>query len=380
MADAFDAVVGQPQVREFLRAAASQGRVSHAYLFCGPAGSNKTAAAYALAQAAVCEQGFGCGTCAECRQVQRRTHPDVRQYTPEGAAGYLVGQVRDIVADAALAPVRARRKVYVLDRVDLLGVQAANAFLKTLEEPPASVLIILLGRTPDSVLPTIVSRCQVVPFRTIPPQEAAGLVAQHAGCTREQAQIALQACDGSLSRAVSFVGSGESKELRRQVIAALEGLCDGDDWDALRAASRLVVQAKAPLDEVRAAQERTLQDNADFLAKQAVRQIEQRNKRIVAQRSLELLHQLASVMRGWLRDVLACAQGAPELVTNTDARDGIKRAAAGADPARLTAALSAVGRYDAAVSYNVSPETCVDAMLLEIRCALRGDEPPVVTV
>ena len=89
-----------------------------------------------------------------------------------------------------LAPIQAGRKVYILDRVDLLGVQAANAFLKTLEEPPADVVLILLARTRESVLPTIVSRCQVVPFRTIPVSEAAGIVVQNSGASPEQARVA----------------------------------------------------------------------------------------------------------------------------------------------------------------------------------------------
>lgn len=370
MADAFDAVFGQPQVRDFLRAAVAGNKVSHAYLMCGPAGSNKTAAAYALAQAVLCERGTGCGECAECRRVESRTHPDVHFYAPEGAAGYLVEQVRSIVADVALAPIRAKRKAYILDRVDLLGAAAANAFLKTLEEPPENVLIILLGRTQESVLATIVSRCQVIPFRTIPAAEAAGLVAQHTGATQERAKQALQACDGSVSKAVAFLKSGECVELRRRVLGALAALRLSDDWDIVRAASGVVVQAKAPLDEVRSQQARDLEDNAEFLERAAVRQIEQRNKRLITAKSFELLHQATAVVRGWLRDVLSLCAGAPEVVVNVDALDAIAEAAAHTDAARVAAALQAVRRYDEAISYNVSPETCIDAMLLDMRHTL----------
>ncbi|MEI3230044.1 MAG: hypothetical protein V8S24_01595 [Gordonibacter pamelaeae] len=115
----------------------------------GPAGSNKTMAAYALAQALLCPKGphgprgGKCGACDICRRVMRKKHPDVRYFAPEGAGGYLVDQIRDIAADTALAPIQADRKIYILDRVDLLGVQAANAFLKTLEEPPSDVVLIL---------------------------------------------------------------------------------------------------------------------------------------------------------------------------------------------------------------------------------------------
>ena len=192
MADAFENILGQPQVREFLRATVAQDRVSHAYLFTGPAGSNKTLAAYALAQAIMCPKGANgprggnCGACDCCRRIMRRKHPDVRYFAPEGAGGYLVDQIRDIVADTALSPIQADKKIYILDRVDQLGASAANAFLKTLEEPADDVVMILLGRTRESVLPTIVSRCQVVPFRHIPASEAAGIVAQNTGAQKAE--------------------------------------------------------------------------------------------------------------------------------------------------------------------------------------------------
>ena len=97
MADVFDQIFGQPRVRDFLRTSVASDRVTHAYLFTGPAGSNKTQSAYALASALLCEKG-GCGTCPTCERIARRKHPDVRYYAPEGAGGYLVDQVREIVA------------------------------------------------------------------------------------------------------------------------------------------------------------------------------------------------------------------------------------------------------------------------------------------
>ena len=199
MADVFEQIFGQPRVREFLRASVESDRVTHAYLFTGPAGSNKTQAAYALAAALICKDG-GCLACDECERIKRRKHPDVRYFAPEGAAGYLVEQVRDIVADTELAPIQASKKVYILDRVDLLGTAAANAFLKTLEEPPDDVVLILLGRTRESVLPTIVSRCSVVPFRLIPASEAAAILSQRTGASAELAKVAIEACGGSITR------------------------------------------------------------------------------------------------------------------------------------------------------------------------------------
>ena len=385
MADAFENILGQPQVREFLRASVASERVTHAYLFTGPAGSNKTMAAYALAQALLCPKGphgprgGECGACDICRRVKRKKHPDVRYFAPEGAGGYLVDQIRDIAADTVLAPIQADRKIYILDRVDLLGVQAANAFLKTLEEPPSDVVLILLGRTRESVLPTILSRCQVVPFRHIPASEAAGILAQNTGASREKARIAIEACDGSITRGIEFLKSNERLAFRARVLEALALMRNADDWDLVGQAGELVVLAKAPLDVVRAAQEEELAENADFLAKSAIRQIEARNKRQLTAKSLESLRQLTAIIRSWLRDVLAVCAETPELVINVDARGAIEDAARATDEARVAAALSAVRRSDEAISYNVSPETCIDALLFETRDALYRPRPPAGT-
>lgn len=375
MNDVFETIFGQPQVREFLRATVAADRVSHAYLFTGPSGSNKTSAAYALAQTVVCEE-HGCGHCDACQRVARRKHPDVRYYAPEGASGYLVEQVREIVADTALAPIQAKRKVYILDRVDLLGVQAANAFLKTLEEPPADVVLILLGRTREAVLPTIVSRCQVVPFRHIPPSEAAGIIVQNTGATLEQAQIAIQSCDGSMTKAAAFLRSRDRMVFRSRVIEVMESLRLADDADVLAYAARLLEEAKAPLDEVRASQEQELAESSEFLAKSALRQIEVRHKRELSARSSELIGQLAAIVRSWLRDVMMVCSGTPDLVVNVDYRRSIDEAAALTSAARTVAALSAVEEMKEGIAYNVSPETCIDVMLFEIREALYGTDRP----
>lgn len=378
MADAFENIFGQPQVRDFLRRSVECGRVSHAYLFTGPAGSNKTAAAYAFAQAILCPKGISgmrggdCGACDACQRIMRRKHPDVRYFAPEGAGGYLIEQIREIVADASYAPIQASKKVYILDRVDLLGVAGANAFLKTLEEPPADTVIILLGRTRESVLPTILSRCQVVPFRHIPATEAAGILSQNTGASLEKARIAIEACGGSITRGAEFLASNERFAFRSRVLEALASLRLSDDWDVVRCAADLVVAAKAPLDTVRAEQEEELAENADFLAKSAIRQIEARNKRALTAKSAESLRQMTSIVRSWLRDLLMICAATPELVINADVRDALEEVALGVDEARVAAALLAVQRCDEAISYNVSPETCIDALFFEVKDALFG--------
>lgn len=375
MSDIFDGIFGQPRVREFLRASIASGRVSHAYLFTGPAGSNKTAAAYAFAQAILCKD-HGCRTCDDCRRIERRKHPDVHFYTPEGAQGYLIEQIREIVSGVSLAPIRAKGKVYILDRVDLLGVSAANAFLKTLEEPVEDVTFILLGRTREAVLPTIVSRCQVVPFRHIPAREAAGILSQKTGVTPEQARIAIEACNGSITRAMTFAKSAERAEFRARIMEVLSNLSLSDERDVLEYAAELIERAKAPLDNVRTQQSEELAESADFLTKTALKQIELRHKRALSMATRESLNQTTSIIRSWLRDVLMLASGAPDLIVNIDQREVLQRVAQKVTPASIMSALREAYKTDETLSYNVSPETCLDVLLFSIREVLNGSGNP----
>ena len=373
MADAFENILGQPEVRDFLRKSVVRESVTHAYLFTGPTGSNKTLAAFSLAQALLCPKGphgprgGNCGSCDACGRVGRRRHPDVRFYAPAGANGYLIEQIREIMADTALAPIQAERKVYILDAVESLGTAAANAFLKTLEEPPEGVVLILLGRTRASVLPTIVSRCQVVPFRHIPVSEAAGIVRQNTGASLEQAAMAIAACGGSITGSIEFLRSPGNERLafRSEVLSIMERLAAADAWDVVGYARRLLELSKA-------LQEAELAENADFLARSALRQVEARHKRQLTAKTREGLMQTTAIMASWLRDALMVRAGTPELVVNLDAREAIGRVAAAADEARLATALAAVRRCNQAIAYNVSPETCLDALLFEMKEVLDG--------
>lgn len=375
MADVFDGIFGQPRVREFFRASIASGRVSHAYLFTGPAGSNKTAAAYAFAQAILCKN-HGCRTCDDCKRIERRKHPDVHFYSPEGAQGYLIEQIREIISGVALAPIRAQGKVYILDRVDLLGVSAANAFLKTLEEPMPGVTFILLGRTREGVLPTIVSRCQVVPFRHIPALEAAGILSQKTGVTPQQARIAIEACNGSITRAIVFAKSAERAEFRARIMEVLANLPLADERDVLEYAAELIERAKAPLDNVRTQQSEELAESSDFLTKSALKQVELRHKRTLTMATRNSLNQMTSIIRSWLRDVLMIASGTPELVINVDQKRALEIAAQKVTPVGIMDALREAYKTDEALSYNVSPETCLDALLFSIREVLHGSGNP----
>lgn len=378
--DAFDGILGQPQVRDYLRSSLMHERITHAYLFTGPSGSNKTQAAYALAQALICPKGAkgprggACGDCDGCGRARRRVHPDIHFYAPEGAAAYLVEQIREIVADVSLAPIQAKSKIYILDRADLMNVNAANAFLKTLEEPPEGVVFILLGRTRESVLPTIVSRCQIVPFRHIPPTEAAAIVSQNTGADAALARQAIEASSGSITGAISFIREKGNARIhfRQELFSSLGRIARMDDWQIIKLARTLVEKSKALVDQVRVSLEAELEENRDLFEKSAIRRIEARNKRQLSLKTSEYLHQCIALMKSWLRDVMVVAAGTPELIVNDDFTDAIHAAGAHADVARLSAALRSIEEAEDALDYNVSPETCLDVILFQVREVLDG--------
>lgn len=165
----FSDVVGQEHIERTLKNAIEQDKVSHAYLFCGPRGTGKTTMARILAKALLCEKGPTAdpdGTCSECEAIAQGTHPDV--YELDAASRTGVDNVREeIISRVNYAPTRGAWKVYIIDEAHMLSMQAFNALLKTLEEPPAHVMFILCTTDPQQVPGTIQSRCQRFDFHRI---------------------------------------------------------------------------------------------------------------------------------------------------------------------------------------------------------------------
>ena len=366
-ASVFDDLVGQERVAGFLRSAVESGSTSHAYIFVGPSGSGKRSAALLLACALICDDG-GCGTCAACARVRRGAHPDVRVVEPAGAMSYLVEQVRDdLVPDMWLAPADGHAKVYILDRAESLGDAAANAFLKTLEEPPPKVTIVLLSDDYDALIPTITSRCQIVRFSPVAPGSAVALLAERTGAGEDEALAALAASSGVLPRALEFLRSPARGEAREHVLAALRDLPVMDERDVLVSARDLLREVRAPLDELKERQGVELRERVEFMGRAAqAKDVEQRHKRELTAREREAVLEVVAVVESWMRDVLACSAGV-EGVTNRDAADDICTAAAYMSQAAIQAGLAAVSRARRRVSYNVSPQLAVEAMLFEIQ-------------
>ena len=366
----FDDMVGQERVASFLRTAVESGHVSHAYLFVGPPGAGKATAAKALACAVLCDDN-GCGTCGECYRVRRGGHPDVHLIRPEGAAGYLADQVRDVIRDVNLAPIDGSHKIYLVESADLFNDSSANAFLKTLEEPPDDVVIVLMAHSYDAVLPTIASRCQVVRFRRIPPSESTAILVAKTGADAEEAAAALAAAGGVVARARDFLASPLRREARAVILRILRDLASADDLDVLVSAKDLLTSVKAPLEEVKVAQSTEIAERVDFLGKGANRALEERHKRELTAREREGVGEVLNIAESWLRDCLVMSQGVDDLVVNTDVRDAMSSIADVITPTAAVTALNAVNVARRRISYNVSPQLAVEAMLFDIREVLR---------
>jgi DNA polymerase-3 subunit delta' len=359
-------LIDQPLVRDFLSTAAVSGSPSHAYLFAGPLGAGKTEAAEAFAKALLCPRG-GCGACEECIRVAHHTHPDYHVVEPMGATGYLAEQMAELLHDASLSPVRAALKVYLITRADLLRGVSANALLKTLEEPQGAIVFILLARTRDSVLPTIASRCQVLPFRTVPEADAVRSLIERTSANEQTARMALASTGGSRNRAEGFIRSSSRREARKVVLEAMERLDRSDGLDILEAVKEVFTASKQPLDTMKGEHSKQLEAGKGNLGAGALKRLESQQKRELSARERETTGEILDVIRSWLRDILLVRISRGALIVNHDFHHHVERLAAVLDEAACARCLMAVDRAQEQIQYNVSKELAVEALLFTIR-------------
>ena len=205
----WDRVRGHAAALNSFRAAAAAGRLGQAFLFVGPDGVGKRLFARELAKSFLCEKPpaamTACDRCPACAQVDAGTHPDVFALrTPEGKHELPVSAMREFCAQMALKPTRGSRKVGVVEDADDFNDQSANAFLKTLEEPPPGSLLILLGTNLDRQLPTILSRCQVVRFSSLSPDDLRAVLAAEGIEDAARIDRLVRLAGGSAARALAL--------------------------------------------------------------------------------------------------------------------------------------------------------------------------------
>lgn len=225
----FEKVVGHEKVITHLNNSIQSGRVAHCYLFVGEDGIGKRMVATEFAKKLLCETPDGpsarpCGTCPACVAVDRGSHPDLKYIRHEKPATIGVDDVREqLNGDIVIRPYRADRKIYIIDEAELLNVQAQNAILKTIEEPPSYAVILLLSNNRDVFLETIRSRSVLVEFQPLRREDVAKYVEAHFPPTAER-NFALDHCRGNIGRALHLMEDENAREFVTAVHGILEKL------------------------------------------------------------------------------------------------------------------------------------------------------------
>ncbi len=205
-------IIGHQQIVEQLQHTVASDRIAGAYLFVGPTGVGKETVARYFAQLIFCQQEtqapVACGTCLACRKMDSGNHPDLQFIRPEGSL-LKIGQIRELQKRIIYEPLEASRKIYILTDVERMNAEAENCLLKTLEEPPAASVLILLTSNIRVLLPTTRSRCQILQFHPMPTQELAKILVEQFSVAPEQATALAIAADGAIGTALARLEKGE---------------------------------------------------------------------------------------------------------------------------------------------------------------------------
>ncbi len=323
-------ILGHQWAVDLLRAQIQRGTLSHAYLFTGPSGVGRRTLALRFAQALLCPEspapGEPCGTCRTCRQIEAMQYPDLTVVQAEKEGGVLkVEQVREVRQMLSLKPYQSRYRVALFLRFEEANPSAANALLKTLEEAPSHALLLLTADSPDSLLPTIVSRCQVLRLSPSPLETVEAALHEH-GADPETAHLLAHLSGGRVGLAFRLLADPDSLDFRRQRIDELHRLLTASRVEKFAYAERLT-------DRKHAEKERPRETLLLWLS--------------------------------YWRDVLLAASGTSAPLMNVDRAEEIHALARqlGLDTARrlTTQAEKAIQQLDA----NVNPRLLVEVTLLD---------------
>jgi DNA polymerase-3 subunit delta' len=345
--------------------AALAGAPSHAYLFRGPRGSGKRAAARAFAAELIATAS------ADPEDARRRAlldpspHPDLVWLAPAGAQ-HMVEEVRErVIRAAAYRPFEGGKRVFVVEAAEAMRDESQNALLKTLEEPPEFVHLILLSSDQEGLLETVASRCQTIDFTPLPAEvleeELAGEGAP------DEVAAAARLATGDIERArllLSPSGRELRGEVERCVAAALEGETAKAPWKGL------LDRAKSVGEDTEAAAREALEEESKAGIKRSAKDITDGAKRAGRRRRTEILALGLELCATYLRDLAAVAAGAEEVVFNRDRFDQLRSQAAGLDPARARGGAELVQETRRGLDLNVSEELALEALFFRLETLL----------
>ena len=340
--------MGNAGALRLLEGGLATGQVAHAYLFFGATGVGKRTVARRFGAALV-----GGGDAAAEDRARRGLHPDLTEVRPEGAFT-TIGQVREILRLASGRPFEGARRVFILE-ADTLNPPAANALLKTLEEPEGETVFVLLAGSREGVLPTILSRSQAVRFNPVPRAEVEGFLRARGV---EEPGLAAALGRGSVGLALRYAEDPGLKELREAVFGA--GFSVAEDFEGRHAAVEGIVGRAEALGAAREGEVLASFEEPDRRAKDGAKRAGRAARDGAVREAMELLALT-------YRDAAAVAVGAEELVANVDRVEELRARADEHPGADWAGAALALGEARAALAYNVSPEAILEVALSRIR-------------
>lgn len=227
----FKDILGHEQIKEHFQNAAATGKVSHAYILSGEAGMGKKTLANAFAMTLLCEEGGKepCMHCHACKQVLSGNHPDLIYVTHEKPASIGVDDIREQINDTIMVrPYSSQYKIYIVDEAQKMTVQAQNALLKTIEEPPAYAVIMLLTTNPDAFLQTILSRCVQLKLKPLKDSVVKDYLEDKLQVKDIQAEIYSAFARGNLGKAIHLAQSEDFKMMYEEILRLLKEIKDMD--------------------------------------------------------------------------------------------------------------------------------------------------------
>ncbi|WP_021596268.1 DNA polymerase III subunit delta' [Actinomadura welshii] len=374
----WDDLVGQePVIAQLSAAAGGTGGVAHAWLFTGPPGSGRVAAARAFAAALQCtETPRGCGHCASCHQILQGTHADVEVVRPEGLS-FGVKDARVLVLRASSSPSGGRWQVVLFEDADRATEGAANALLKAIEEPPARTVWLLCTPSPEDLLVTIRSRCRLVTLQTPPIAAIADFLVQRDGVDRDTADVVARAAQGHISRARRLAADPAMRQVRDGVVAIPRRLTGVSP--AVAAAETLVKAAEAERD----AQTAELNETETSALRKALgesekgrmprgtagalKDLEARQKSRATRVLRDALDRTLLDLASYYRDLLTLQLGAGGELVNIELGPELRTAAGNGRPEDTLRRLDAIMDCRERLAANVNPQLAFEALTLALR-------------
>ena len=247
----FQQIIGHEQIINHLKSAMKLNKVSHAYIFNGEKGSGKKMLANAFAQMLQCE-GEGekpCGTCRSCRQAESGNHPDIIRVIHEKPNSIGIEDIREqLVGDIQIKPYQSRYKIYIVPDSEKMTVQAQNALLKTIEEPPSYAVILFLTTNAASFLPTILSRCVVLNMKPVPDTEVRKYLMEHVEIPDYQADVCTAFAQGNIGKAVKLATSENFSEIKMSALYLVKHI-PNMDISEITAAVKAVAEFKVDIQD-----------------------------------------------------------------------------------------------------------------------------------